>query len=61
MTDDLVKMVFDRGEGEIPGATVIDLVAAEGFFELCEAVPGVFGVRMTMPALILRYSLLVAA
>jgi len=37
-------MVFDRGEGEIPGATVIDLVAAEGFFELCEAVPGVFGV-----------------
>ena len=44
MTDDLVKTVFDRGEGEIPGATVIDLVAAEGFFELCEAVPGVFGI-----------------
>lgn len=44
MTDDLVKTVFDRGERGIPGATVIDLVAAEGFFELCEAVPGVFGV-----------------
>ena len=44
MTDDLVKTVFDRGEREIPGATVIDLVAAEGFFELREAVPGVFGV-----------------
>lgn len=44
MTDDLVKTVFDRGEGEIPGATVIDLMAAEGFFEFCESVPGVFGV-----------------
>ncbi len=44
MTDDLVKTVFDGGEREIPGATVIDLVAAEGFFEFCEAVPGVFGV-----------------
>lgn len=44
MTDDLVKTVFDRGEREIPGATVIDLVAAEGFFEFSEAVPGVFGV-----------------
>lgn len=40
----MVKTVFDGGEGEIPGATVIDLVAAEGFFEFCEAVPGVFGV-----------------
>ncbi len=40
----MVKTVFDRGEREIPGATVIDLVATEGFFEFSEAVPGVFGV-----------------
>lgn len=31
-------------EGEIPGAGVIDLVAAEGFFVLGKAVPGVFGI-----------------
>lgn len=35
---DKVARFFDR---KIPGASVIDLMAAEGFFVLSEAVPGV--------------------
>jgi len=34
-------MIFDRGKGKIPGAGVVDLVAAEGFFEFGKTVPGV--------------------
>lgn len=44
MTDEAVEVVFDRREREIPGAGVVGLVAAEGFFEFGETVPGVFGV-----------------
>jgi len=43
-TDETVKAVFERGKGKIPGAGVVDLVTAEGFFEFSKAVPGVFGV-----------------
>lgn len=37
-------MVFEFINWEVPGAGVIDLVAAEGFLELGEAVPGVMRV-----------------
>lgn len=40
----LVETVADGVKGEIPGASVVNLVAAEGFFILSEAVPGVVGV-----------------
>lgn len=42
--EDLVEGIFEVIEGEIPGAGVVDLVTAEGFFEFSEAVPGVLGV-----------------
>lgn len=41
LTNDLIEAVFCWREGKIPGASVVDLVAAEGFFELGEAIPGV--------------------
>ncbi len=37
-------MIFGSVEGKIPGARVVDLVAAERFFELGEAVPGMLRV-----------------
>lgn len=42
--DELVELVAERLEGKIPSAGVIDSVAAKGFFELSEAVPGVMRV-----------------
>lgn len=40
----LVEAITDGVEGEIPGAGVVNLTAAEGFLVLGEAVPGVVGV-----------------
>ena len=40
----LVEAITDGVEGEIPGAGVVNLAAAEGFLVLSEAVPGVVGV-----------------
>lgn len=42
--DDSVKLIFDRREGKIPGAGVVDLVTAEGFFEFGESIPRMFRV-----------------
>ena len=42
--ESLVEAVADGVKGEVPGAGVVNLVAAEGFFVLSEAVPGVVGV-----------------
>lgn len=44
MPDKAIKLIFERREGKIPGASVVDGLSAEGFFEFGEAVPGVFGV-----------------
>lgn len=44
VADDAVEGVASRAEGKVPGAAVIKLVAAEGFFVFGEAVPGVLGV-----------------
>lgn len=40
----LIEAIADRMKREIPGTGVVNLVAAEGFFVLSEAVPGVVGV-----------------
>lgn len=40
----LIEAIADRMKREIPGTGVVNLVAAEGFFVLREAVPGVVGV-----------------
>ena len=40
----LIEAVANGMKGEVPGASVVNLVAAEGFFVLSEAVPGVVGV-----------------
>ena len=40
----LIEAVANGMKGEVPGAGVVNLVAAEGFFVLSEAVPGVVGV-----------------
>ena len=37
----LIEAVANGMKGEVPGAGVVNLVAAEGFFVLSEAVPGV--------------------
>ena len=37
----LIETIADGVKGEIPGASVVNLVAAEGLFILSEAVPGV--------------------
>ena len=42
--ESLVEAVANGVKGEVPGASVVNLVAAEGFFVLSEAVPGVVGV-----------------
>lgn len=42
--ESLVETIADGVKGEIPGTSVVNLVAAEGFFVLSEAVPGVVGV-----------------
>lgn len=39
--ESLVEAVANGVKGEVPGASVVNLVAAEGFFVLSEAVPGV--------------------
>lgn len=39
-----VEAIFEFINWEVPGAGVVDLVAAEGFLELSEAVPGVIRV-----------------
>ncbi len=44
VAEHLVEAVADTMKGKIPGAGVIDFVAAEGFFVLSEAVPGVMRV-----------------
>lgn len=41
LTDDLVDGIAAFIKGEIPGASVVDLMTTEGFFVLSEAVPGV--------------------
>lgn len=40
----LIEAVANGMKREVPGAGVVNLVAAEGFFVLSEAVPGVVGV-----------------
>lgn len=40
----LIEAIADGMKREIPGTGVVNLVAAEGFFVLSEAVPGVVGV-----------------
>lgn len=40
----LIEAVANGMKGEVPGAGVVNLVAAERFFVLSEAVPGVVGV-----------------
>lgn len=40
----LIEAIADGVKREIPGTGVVNLVAAEGFFVLSEAVPGVVGV-----------------
>lgn len=40
----LIEAIADRLKREIPGTGVVNLAAAEGFFVLSEAVPGVVGV-----------------
>lgn len=40
----LIETVADGVKREIPGASIVNLAAAEGFFVLSEAVPGVVGV-----------------
>lgn len=40
----LIEAIADRMKREIPGTGVVNLVAAEGFFVLSEAVPGVVGI-----------------
>lgn len=40
----LIETIADGVKGEIPGASVVNLAAAEGFFILSETVPGVVGV-----------------
>ncbi len=44
VADDLIEGVAGGAEGKVPGAAVIKLVTAEGFFVLGEAIPGVLGV-----------------
>ena len=42
--ESLVEAVANGVKGKVPGAGVVNLMAAEGFFVLGEAVPGVVGV-----------------
>ncbi len=44
LADETVKVVFEFIDGEIPGAGVGNEGATERLFELCEAVPGMFGI-----------------
>lgn len=41
VADEEIEVVAERFKREVVGASVIDLAAAEGFFVLSEAVPGV--------------------
>lgn len=43
-TNELVEAVFEWIYDVIPGAGIVDLVTAEGFFMLSEAIPRVIGI-----------------
>ncbi len=40
----MIEAIFEDIDREIPGAGVVDLMAAEGFFMFGEAIPGMFGI-----------------
>ena len=44
VADEIVEAVAGFVEGEIPGSGVENGLTTEGFFEICEAEPGVVGV-----------------
>lgn len=44
LAHNLVELIAAAFEGEVPGTSIINLVTTEGFFVLCETVPGVIGI-----------------